>query len=199
MNSNTLWLIAFVVLAFSLEARGQSDVVQNAHWGWKNVFRSEEGQSLRVARFTGFLEGSYGITAPRIWQMSMVSFRELSFERMSKSSDKTENEAYPLCKVEMSTKSIFVTTKDPGIDNVLFDCKSKDGSTIWKRELTNMFPKVVFQGPGQLICEGVAADKHILLFGRIGEIRLFVALSENDGKIVDYFAFTADSETNLAK
>ena len=199
MSIRSSWLIAFVVLMPSLEAKGQSDVVQNAHWGWKNVCRSEEQPSMRVARFTGFLEGSYGVTAPRIWKMSMVSFRELSFERMSKSSDKAENEAYPLCKVEMAPKSIFVTTKDPEIDNVLFDCKSTDGSTTWKRELTNLFPKVVFQGPGRLICEGVAADKHILLFGRIGEIRLFVALSENDGTIVDHFAFLADSETNLAK
>lgn len=199
MRMRSSWLITIVVLMLSLEARGQSDVVQNAHWGWKNVCRSEEAQSMRVARFTGFLEGSYGITAPRIWQMSMVSFRELSFERMSKASDKAEHEAYPLCKVDMSTKSIVVTTKDPGIDNVLFECKSKDGSTTWKRELTNVFPKVVFQGSGQLICEVIAADKHILLFGRIGEIRLFVALSENNGKIVDHFAFLADSETNLAK
>lgn len=183
----------------SLEARGQSDVVQNAHWGWKNVCRSEEEPSMRVARFTGFLEGSYGITAPRIWQKSMVSCRELSFELLSKGSVKEENEAIPLCKVDTSTKSIFVTTREPGIDYVFFECKRKDGSTTWKRELTNVFPKVVFQGSGQLICEVIAADKHILLFGRIGEIRLFVALSENYGKIVEHFAFWADSETNLAK
>ena len=193
------WFIAFVVFLLSLEAHGQSAAVQNAHWGWKNVCRSEEEQTKRVARFTGFLEGSYGITAPGIWQMPSDSFRDLMLERISNRSEKVENENYPLCEVDMSTKSVIVTTDEPGIGYVQFECRNKMGGVIWKRELRSAFPKVVFQGPGLLVCEGVASDKYVLLFGRIGEIYLFIALSSDDGKIVDQFGFSPDSDTNLSK
>jgi hypothetical protein len=179
-------VFAFGIFLFMLSQSvfSQIAIEVDIEEGWRNSCDSEELGDRRLIRFAGFVEGYFKIREPALWSSGRDSLLDSNTDGVSTRSF-TKGELLRLVP-DQDDYSLFV------------EFFTENNDLAWTAKLTNIFQDVVLTGICVVRAKIAANDVHILVFGRLGELRFLQVLERKSGSRVVNFCFIPSSEKNFA-
>jgi hypothetical protein len=164
--------------------RTEEFTTQELHNAWKHVRQSEVDNQLRVARYTGYIEGRFMIKAPDVWKRRkgrvFEDYKQVIVDK----------------EFDDRSKAKLTLSSDSEVGNLeFFDSQNSEN---WTHELSDIAPQVMF-GPAVLHSDLTINDSYVFIFGQLSSVFFLRVLNRADGKELLHFAFSNDSDENLGK
>ncbi len=169
---------------------------------WKFIHGVEKSNASRIARLVGFAEGHLGIRIRQWWRNDgFLRTQLLEEEAQLQGVAETDIAAYGTKTsdlVESSTDQIKFHAQVIKPFGLRIESRKPSGELIWANEIADIIEGVGIAGIAEVDCALAVADKFVFSYGRMGNVRFLIALSEKEGTKCGHFVFIEDNPTNLA-
>lgn len=141
---------------------------------WSNIFDEEETESLRLARFTGLIEGMYNIKAPDTWKT--IQFRPAHDAFTTLVDEQTSDGGRIVISLTESSKIVKAVVE------------GAMGEVLWSNNSLDLFPRL-FSGNTRLWLDILEDGDQFYVFGRMADARVILVLSKPDGSVIIHHPF----------